>query len=114
MIGCKSLTHAALQQLTYPNFLGRLNRRLLKLLLAVVVVSDGSMLGSRGVTTPTPSTAIGIINSRGLFLIGCCVTVLALVFNVCDIVVSESYDSVVDCRDRVDPLIPPEPPEPVR
>lgn len=33
--------------------------------------SDGSILPSRGVMNPPPSTAIGIINSLGLFLMGC-------------------------------------------
>lgn len=39
--------------------------------LDVVALSEGSMLPSRGVINPPPSTAMGIMNSRGLFLIGC-------------------------------------------
>lgn len=40
------------------------------LVLFVVLDSEGSRLLARGVTKPPPSTEIGIINSRGLFLIG--------------------------------------------
>lgn len=50
---------------------GRPKRLLNVELLAVVWFdSDGSRLPARGVTKPPPSTAIGMINSRGLFLIG--------------------------------------------
>lgn len=83
---------------------------------AVVLValdSDGSRLLDRGVTKPPPSTAIGIINSRGLFLIGMVVPLLltdALPGNegiwLCDAVVSESFDSLVDCRDSEPRAVP--------
>lgn len=57
------------------------------------------MLPSRGVIKPPPSTAMGIMNSRGLFLMGCEEPVIV----DCDIlaveVVSDS-ESLVDWRDR--------------
>lgn len=72
--------------------------------------SDGSRLLARGVTIPPPSTAIGMMYSRGLFLIG--IVVLPLVLTVpdirpdafvdigpCESVLSESFDSFVDWRD---------------
>lgn len=75
----------------YLIFLGRpmwLNELLLD--------SDGSRLPALGVTKPPPSTAIGIINSLGLFLIGC--ALLDVTDWVCDVIsVSESF---VDWRDR--------------
>lgn len=73
----------------------RLNVDLLEVLVAAVwPESDGSMLPSRGVIKPPPSTAMGIINSRGLFLMGCDEPVMV----DCDIlvvVVSDS-ESLVD------------------
>lgn len=65
--------------------------------------SEGSRLPARGVTNPPPSTAIGIMNSRGLFLIGCdeldvafdCGPIVA-VDAVC---VSDVSESLVDWRD---------------
>lgn len=78
----------------------RVGRSLLKVerLEAVWLDSDGSMLPSRGVMKPPPSIAIGIMNSRGLFLIGWDepVTVDCDIFAV--VVVSDS-ESLVDCRD---------------
>lgn len=87
-------------------FLGRARRCFeLKLFDVVVVLdSDGSRLLARGVTKPPPSTAIGMMNSLGLFLIGIVVP-LTLVpgedgFWLCESVVSESLDSLVDWRDK--------------
>lgn len=60
--------------------------------------SDGSMLPSRGVINPPPSTAIGIINSRGLFLMGCDEPVI-VAWDIFVVVVSDS-ESLVDWRDK--------------
>lgn len=54
----------------YLNFFRRLPKRLNAIDVALLLDSDGSRLPARGVTYPPPSTAIGIMNSRGLFLIG--------------------------------------------
>lgn len=80
--------------------LGRL-LRLLPMLDCVVVDSDCSMLFALGVTIPPPSTEIGMINSRGDFLIGCLslfddVTVDEDCTNDCVGVISDSLDSLVD------------------
>lgn len=85
-------------------FRGRPKR--LNAVLVLLLDSDGSKLPARGVTNPPPSTAIGIMNSRGLFLIGCDE------FDVCRLdwapivvvdavsdVVSESF---VDWRDNIE------------
>lgn len=79
--------------------LGRLIRLLM--LDCVVVDSDGSMLLGFGVSTPPPSIEIGIMNSRGDFLIGCLSdpTVEVDCPSDCWVVVSESFDSAVDWRE---------------
>lgn len=75
-------------------------------MLVLSVEFDGSRLPARGVMKPPPSTAIGMMNSRGLFLIGCdeldvcswdgCVGTVAV-----DVVcVSDVSDSLVDWRDN--------------
>lgn len=46
-----------------------LNR--LNAVLVLLFDSDGSSDPARGVTKPPPSTAIGMMYSRGLFLMGC-------------------------------------------
>lgn len=65
--------------------------------VVVVLDSDGSRLLARGCINPPPSTAMGIMNSRGLFLMG---IVDPLVGSggiwLWDAVVSESFDSLVD------------------
>lgn len=76
-------------------------------MLVVDADSDGSKLPARGVKKPPPSTAIGIINSRGLFLIGCDELVPPIVELEPPIegdrIVSVS-DSLVDWRDN-DPVL---------
>lgn len=69
-----------------------------RLILDVVVDDDSevSIFCGFGVTTPPPSTEIGIMNSLGDFLIGC----LSWFNDVCDGFVSESFDSLVDWRDK--------------
>lgn len=71
--------------------------------VVVVLDSDGSKLLARGVTNPPPSTAIGIINSRGLFLMGMVAPLLAILLLLgrggiwlWDAVGSESFESLVD------------------
>lgn len=83
------------------------------LVVFVVLDSDGSRLLARGVTKPPPSTEIGIINSRGLFLMGMVAPLLltdTLPDNdgiwLCDIVVSESFDSLVDWRESDPRAVP--------
>jgi len=68
-------------------------------LLVVWLDSDGSTLRSRGVMKPPPSTAIGMINSRGLFLMGCEVLVMVACDMFVAVVVPSDSDSTVDCRD---------------
>lgn len=73
--------------------------------VVVVLDSDGSRLLARGVTNPPPSTAIGIMNSRGLFLMGMVAPLLDTLPGsggiwLWDAVVSESFDSLVDWRER--------------
>ena len=56
---------------THPNRLGRLPEvKVVALLLNVDADSEGSKLPALGVMSPPPSILIGMINSRGLFLIG--------------------------------------------
>lgn len=65
--------------------------------------SEGSELPSRGVMYPPPSTAIGIMNSRGLFLMGCDdwdTLALALALVVVVVVVVSDSESLVDWRDN--------------
>ena len=72
------------------------------LLEAVWLDSEGSMLPSRGVIKPPPSTAMGMMNSRGLFLMGWDepVKVDWDMF----VVVDSVSESLVDWRDRVPDL----------
>lgn len=81
--------------------LGRLTL-LLPMLDCVVVDSEVSRLLGFGVTMPPPSTEIGMINSLGDFLIGCLSdeTVDVDCANDWVGVVSLSFESFVDCRER--------------
>lgn len=86
----------------------RLPKRLNAPLVVLLLDSDGSRLPDRGVTKPPPSTAMGIIYSRGLFLIGCdefdiCSDFSCVSTGVVDAVcVSDISESLVDCRDNTD------------
>lgn len=83
-------------------------KRLNAVLVVLLFDSDGSRLPARGVTNPPPSTAMGIMYSRGLFFIGCdefdvcnddgCVPIV-VVDAIC---VSDVSESLVDCRDNTD------------
>lgn len=76
---------------------GRIRLKVVRLDAVVWLDSDGSMLRSRGVIKPPPSTAMGMINSRGLFLMGCEVPVTV----DCDrlVPVVSVSESAVDWRD---------------
>lgn len=76
---------------------GRMRLKVVRLDAVVWLDSDGSMLRSRGVIKPPPSTAMGMINSRGLFLMGCEVPVTV----DCDrlVPVVSVSESAVDWRD---------------
>ena len=81
-----------------------LGRLTLLLPTLVALDSDCSMLLALGVTTPPPSTEIGMMNSLGDFLIGCLslfdeVTVDVDCMNDWVGVVSDSLDSLVDWRE---------------
>lgn len=83
----------------YPIRRGRPNRLNAELGMdAALFDSDGgSRLPALGVTKPPPSTAIGMINSRGLFLIGAELLLTAAVDDSCVGVVHVSgSDSIVD------------------
>lgn len=66
--------------------------------------SECSELPSRGVIYPPPSTAMGIMNSRGLFLIGCDLAILCVIdwetFVVFPVVVESDSESLVDWHDN--------------
>lgn len=79
--------------------LGRLTL-LLPTLDCVVVDSDCSRLFGFGVTIPPPSTEIGMINSLGDFLIGCLSLLDVDCTNDWVGVVSDSFESFVDWRER--------------
>lgn len=73
-------------------------------LLNVDAESDGSRLPARGVINPPPSILIGIMNSRGLFLIGWFappLTLIVLFVALVPVVVAVSVsESLVDWRDN--------------
>lgn len=89
---------------THLNLLGRLLVvAVLAVLLNVDAESEGSKLPARGVIKPPPSILIGIMNSRGLFLIGWLPLPLTLiVLCVAFVVVVSVSESLVDCRDNDD------------